>query len=116
MEKGGKFVAANPGVFMTDKKKEHAELDVCTKALEFAEHARPNEPAQDACDDGRAGTKSQKKKGVSVMTDENRNEEGEDLVEKRKKERQETMDKMSIGTSEAHTYDKNKSEDGEKCS
>lgn len=50
------------------------------------------------------------------MTDENKNEEGEDLVEKRNKERQETMDKMSIDTSEAHTYDKNKSEDGGKSS
>lgn len=101
---------------MTDKKKEDAGLDVCTQAHEFAEHARPNEPAQEACDDGRAGTKSQKKKGVSAMTDENKKEEGEDLVEKRNKERQETMDKMSIDTSEAHTYDKNKSEDGGKSS
>jgi hypothetical protein len=41
-----------------DKKKEGdgAALDVCTQAPEFAEHARPNEPPQDACDDGRAGT------------------------------------------------------------
>jgi hypothetical protein len=40
-----------------DKKKEKAgaELDVCTQAPEFAEHARPNESPQDACDDGRAG-------------------------------------------------------------
>ncbi|MCF8088011.1 MAG: hypothetical protein K9L23_08110 [Desulfotignum sp.] len=51
------------------------------------------------------------------MADEKKkNEEGEELVEERKKERQETMDKMSIDTSEAHTYDKNKSDDGEKCS
>ena len=92
-------------------------MDVCTQAPEFAEHARPNEPAQDACDDGRAGTKSQQKKEVNAVTDEKKkNEAGEDLVEERKKERQETMDKMSIDTSEAHTYDKNKSEDGEKCS
>ena len=41
-----------------DKKKETQEkdLDVCTQAPEFAEHARPNESPQDACDDGRAGT------------------------------------------------------------
>jgi hypothetical protein len=41
-----------------DKKKQvnKVDLDVCTQAPEFAEHARPNEPAQDACDDGRAGT------------------------------------------------------------
>lgn len=41
-----------------DKKKEAkgVDLDVCTQAQEFAEHARPNEPGQDACDDGRAGT------------------------------------------------------------
>jgi len=100
-----------------DTKKQDAELDVCTQAPEFAEHARPNETAQDACDDGRAGTKSQQKKQVNAMTDEKKkNEEGEELVEERKKERQETMDKMSIDTSEAHTYDKNKSDDGEKCS
>ncbi len=49
------------------------------------------------------------------MTDEKKkNEAGEDLVEERKKERQETMDKMSIDTSEVHTYDKKKSEDGDK--
>ena len=103
---------------MTDKtKKQDAELDVCTQAPEFAEHARPNEPAQDACDDGRAGTKSQQKKEVNAVTDEKKkNETGEDLVEERKKERQETMDKMSIDTSEAHTYDKRQSDDGEKCS
>jgi hypothetical protein len=37
----------------TDK---NADLDVCTQSPEFAEHARPNESPQDACDDGRAGT------------------------------------------------------------
>jgi hypothetical protein len=100
-----------------DKKKQDAELDVCTQAPEFAEHARPNEPPADACDDGRAGTKSQNKKEVNAMTDKkNKNEQGEDLVGERNKERQETMDKMSIDTSEAHTYDKNTSGDGEKCS
>jgi hypothetical protein len=101
---------------MTDKKKPAAELDVCTQAPEFAEHARPNEAGEDACDDGRAGTRSQRKE-VNAMTDKkNKNEDGEDLVEERNKERQETMDKMSIDTSEAHTYDKSKSDDGEKCS
>ncbi len=42
----------------SDKKKENqgTPLDVCTQASEFAEHARPNESPQDACDDGRAGT------------------------------------------------------------
>ena len=102
---------------MSDKKKEDAELDVCTRAPEFVEHARPNEPGKDACDDGRAGTKRQQKKEVNALTDkENKNENGEDLVEERNKERQETMDKMSIDTSEAHTYDKRKSDDSEKCS
>ncbi|MEX1302763.1 MAG: hypothetical protein AB1Z38_09460 [Desulfotignum sp.] len=102
---------------MTDKQKDDAELEVCTQAPEFAEHARPNEPGEDACDDGRAGTRSQKKKEVNAMTEEkNKQEDGEDLVEERKKERQETMDKMSIDTSEAHTYDKRQSDDGEKCS
>jgi len=45
-----------------DKKNDSgADLDVCTQAPEFAEHARPNEPAQDACDDGRAGSGKDKK-------------------------------------------------------
>ena len=39
---------------------EGADLDVCTQAPEFAEHARPNESPQDACDDGRAGTGGEK--------------------------------------------------------
>ncbi|HKL00372.1 MAG TPA: hypothetical protein VJ943_08960 [Desulfotignum sp.] len=49
---------------MTDNKKKDKDedLDVCTQAPEFAEHARPNEPAQDACDDGRAGSGSDKKR------------------------------------------------------
>lgn len=49
---------------MTDNDKKtdkNADLDVCTQAPEFAEHARPNEPAQDACDDGRAGVKKDNK-------------------------------------------------------
>lgn len=100
---------------MTNKKEEYAELDVCTQAPEFAEHARPNEPPAEACDDARAGTKSQKKE-VNAMTDnKKKNQDGEDLVEERNKERQQTMDKMSIDTSEAHTYDKSK-DDSEKCS
>lgn len=46
-----------------DKKKDtDVDLDVCVQAPEFAEHARPNEPAQDACDDGRAGVKKEDKK------------------------------------------------------
>jgi len=101
---------------MTDKKEKYTELDVCTQAPD-AEHARPNEPPADACDDGRGGAKSQKEE-VNTMTADNKkkNQDCEDLVEERNKERQETMDKMSIDTSEAHTYDKNKSDDGEKCS
>lgn len=102
---------------MTDDKKiENAELDVCTQAS-VAEHARPNETSEDVCDDGRAGTKNQQKKEVNAMTDEKKKKEDcQDLVEERKKERQETMDKMSIDSSVAHTYDKNRSENGEKCS
>ncbi len=49
---------------MTDddkKKGKDVDLDVCTQAPEFAEHARPNEPAEDACDDGRAGLKKDDK-------------------------------------------------------
>lgn len=102
---------------MTDKKKkEQIPLDICTQAHESAEHARLNEPVTDACDDGRGGIRNQKKEEEKAMTDEkhkNKNEDGEDLVEERNKERQETMDKMSIDTSETHTYDKNKPDDGE---
>ncbi|MCA1785159.1 MAG: hydroxylamine reductase, partial [Desulfobacteraceae bacterium] len=58
-----------------DTKKQDAEMDVCTQAPEFAEHARPNEAAQDACDDGRAGTKTQQKKEVNAMTDEKKKKE-----------------------------------------
>ena len=50
---------------MTDddkKKDKKADLDVCTQAPASAEHARPNEPAEDACDDGRAGLKKDDKK------------------------------------------------------
>ena len=48
---------------MTKKRdKNEFDLDVCTQAPEFAEHARPNEPAQDACDDGRGGTDTDKKR------------------------------------------------------
>ncbi len=45
-----------------------------------------------------------------------KNEQCEDHVIQRKKERQKTMDKMSLDTSIAHTYDKNRLEDGKKCS
>ncbi|WP_169432917.1 hypothetical protein [Desulfotignum balticum] len=50
-----------------DKKKENngVDLDVCTQAPEFAEHARPNESPQDACDDGRAGTGKNKQESDS---------------------------------------------------
>jgi len=43
-------------------------------------------------------------------------EKGEDIVNERKEERQRTMDKMSVDTSETHTYDKNQDDDSEKCS
>ena len=50
------------------------------------------------------------------MTKEERrlekDEQGKDLVNQRKKERQKTMDKLSIDSSEAKTYDP----DDEKCS
>lgn len=39
-----------------------------------------------------------------------------DIVKEKEKERQHTMDKMSMETSEAHTYDKNQDDDSEKCS
>ena len=51
------------------------------------------------------------------MTDEKKKtEQGEDIVNKGKKERQKTMDKLSIDSSVAHTYDKNAADDDEKCS
>lgn len=95
---------------MTNKKETYPELDICTRAPEFAEHARPNEPPEDPCDDGRAGIRSQKKEVNAMTDDKNKNQDCEDLVEERNKERQQTMDKMSIDTSEAHTYDKSKEE------
>ncbi|MFO7885385.1 MAG: hypothetical protein R6U68_11225 [Desulfobacteraceae bacterium] len=102
---------------MTNKKEKYDELDVCTQSPEFAEHARPNEPPADACDDGRGGTQNQKKEAVNTMTDDKKkNQEGEDFVEERKKERQETMDKMSIDSSDAHTYNEDKTDNGEKSS
>ena len=48
------------------------------------------------------------------MTDDkdiNKNEENcEDIVNEKNKERQKTMDKLSIDSSVAHTYDKDESE------
>lgn len=87
-----------------------ADLDTCTMAPEFAEHARPNEPAREACDDGRAG---------GVIIDTPIKEESEmaekkqclDILKEKEKEQQHTMDKMSIDASEAHTYDKNQDDD-----
>jgi hypothetical protein len=40
--------------------KKDLDLDVCTQT--DAEQARPNEPGQDTCDDGRSGTDTDKKK------------------------------------------------------
>ncbi len=39
-----------------------ADLDICTQAPEFAEHARPNEKPREPCDDGRAGIDISNKK------------------------------------------------------
>lgn len=51
------------------------------------------------------------------MTEKKQNaEQCDDIVKDRKEERQRTMDKMSVDTSEAHTYDKNRADDSEKCS
>ena len=100
-----------------DKIKIHeyaADLDNCTMAPECAEHARPNEAAREPCDDGRAG-------GVIIVTpikevsEMAEKKECLDIVKEREKERQHTMDKMSIDRSEAHTYDKNQDDDSKKC-
>ena len=45
----------NPHQDKKKSEKDPADLDTCTMAPEFAEHARPNEPAREPCDDGRAG-------------------------------------------------------------
>ena len=91
-----------------------ADLDTCTMAPEFAEHARPNEPAMEPCDDGRAGAliseTPTKKEG------QEKKEQCRDIVNQRKEERQHTMDKMSLHSSEAHTYDKSKEDGSEQCS
>lgn len=91
-----------------------SDLDICTMALEFAEHARPNESAREPCDDGRAGSAITDTpiKEVSEMAEKSHCLE---IVKEREKERQHTMDKMSINTSEAHTYDKNQDNDSKKC-
>jgi hypothetical protein len=39
----------------TSSLKDPADMDSCTQAPEFAEHARPNEPPKEPCDDGRSG-------------------------------------------------------------
>jgi hypothetical protein len=91
-----------------------ADLETCTMAPECAEHARPNEPARDPCDDGRAGGAIKLLhpiKEVSEMAEK----KCLDIVKEKEKERQHTMDKMSIDTSEAHTYDKNQDDDSKKC-
>ncbi|WP_319575949.1 hypothetical protein [uncultured Desulfobacter sp.] len=54
-------------------KKNPADLDTCTTAPEFAEHARPNEPAKEPCDDGRAG-------GATADAPK---KEGDDITEKK---------------------------------
>jgi len=86
-----------------------ADLDTCTMAPEFAEHARPNEPAREPCDDGRAG-------GDIITEKKQEKEQRKDIVKEREEERQHTMEKMSLDTSEVHTYDKNQDDDSEKCS
>jgi hypothetical protein len=58
-----------------------------------------------------------KKKEVNDMTEDKlKSKQCEDIVKERKEERQHTMDKMSMDTSEAHTYDKDRADDSEKCS
>jgi hypothetical protein len=107
-----------PNTDKTPPLNEMANLDTCTQAPEFAEHARPNEPPREPCDDGRAGTRIYDKqiKEVNDMTeDKQKSEQCEDIVKERNEERQHTMDKMSVDTSEVHTYDKNRADDSEKC-
>lgn len=43
------------GVRIIEDDPESTDIPFCTKAPEWAEHARPNEDADDTCDDGRAG-------------------------------------------------------------
>lgn len=43
------------GVHVIEDDPASTEIPFCTKAPEWAEHARPNEDTDDACDDGRAG-------------------------------------------------------------
>ena len=105
----------------TSSLKDPADMDSCTQAPEFAEHARPNEPPREPCDDGRSGIaiSDNQINEVNDMTEDKKKseqEQGEDIVNERKEERQRTMDKMSVDTSEVHTYDKNQADDSEKCS
>jgi hypothetical protein len=105
-----------PNTDKTPPLNEMANLDTCTQAPEFAEHARPNEPPREPCDDGRAGTRIYDKEVNDMTQDKQKSEQCEDIVKERKEERQRTMDKMSVDTSEVHTYDKNQADDSEKCS
>jgi hypothetical protein len=107
-----------PNTDKTPPLNEMANLDTCTQAPEFAEHARPNEPPMEPCDDGRAGTRIYDKEVNDMTQDKQKSEQCEDIVKvkERKEERQRTMDKMSVDTSEVHTYDKNQADDSEKCS
>jgi hypothetical protein len=71
-----------------DKTQSHSEptdLDVCTDAPEFAEHARPNEPPSEPCDDGRAGitiSDKQKKEGKNMTEDKQKSMNKKELCKK----------------------------------
>jgi len=51
-----------------------------------------------------------------MTKDKQKSEQCEDIVKEQNKKGQRTMDKMSVDTSEVHTYDKNRADDSEKCS
>jgi hypothetical protein len=54
--------------------------------------------------------------GKDITEDKQKSEQCEDIVKEQNKKGQRTMDKMSVDTSEVHTYDKNRADDSEKCS
>jgi hypothetical protein len=52
------------------KNKKKDELNVCVDDPASAEHARPNEPGKEPCDDGRAGLGTQEKDEEEPMTEQ----------------------------------------------
>ena len=51
-----------------------------------------------------------------MTKDKQKSDQCEHIVKEQNKKGQRTMVRMSVDTSEVHTYDKNRADDSEKCS